>query len=175
MWLLECPDRAVAAIEAHNEVLHSHYNFLGMGDTTFPISTVHKHLARQLPPLLPGIQEEVHHAVDTVFGRDTESWKTLNLWDAWIGLVPQITNRILVGKQVCRDPEFLRCQVAFADDVVRNGFFLTMVPKILHPIFGRLVTLPNWWHWKKATDVLRPVIERQLRDMALKRGGELCV
>ncbi len=172
MWLLEYPDRIVDSTQAQDEVLHSYYNFLSERDTTFPIGTVHKHLARNLPPLIPGVQEEVHGAIDATFGKDTEGWKTLNLWDAWIGIVPRVTNRIMVGKDVCRDQEFLRYQVAFADDVVRNSFFLNMFPKVLHPIVGRLVTLPNWWHWRKATNIVKPMIQKRLHDMARKQAGD---
>ncbi|KAH8881357.1 cytochrome P450 [Thozetella sp. PMI_491] len=172
MWLLDFPDRTVSAIHAHDEVLHSHYNFLGYRDTSFSIGVVHKHLARHLPRLIPGVQEEVHNAIDETLGLDTENWKTVNLWDIWIKIVSQVTNRVVVGKDVCRNQGFLQCQVAFADDVVRNGFLLSMVPKVLHPIFGRLLAMPNWWHWRKATDNLRPVLEKRLEKMGKKMGGD---
>ncbi len=172
MWLLEFPDRVVSSAEAQDDVLNSYYNFLGMMDNAFAISTVHKHLARHLPQLIPGVQEEVANAIDKTFGEDTENWKSLNLWEAWLGLIPQITNRILVGKEICRDPEFLRCQVGFADDVVRNGFFLSMVPKILHPVVGRLAALPNWLHWRKSKKIAGPMIEKRLEDLAKKASGD---
>ncbi|KAB5566686.1 cytochrome P450 [Coniochaeta sp. 2T2.1] len=172
MWLLEMPDRVVSTLEAHDDVLFNTYQFLGVG-SGYPISVLHKHLARNLPGLIPGIQEEVHGVLDEIFGTDTEGeWKELNLWDAWLGIVPRVTNRVLVGAEVCRNKEFLRRVVTFADQVVMNSFILSMTPKILHPIMGRLVTLRNWWTWWKLSRIALPTMRERLRDMMRKHSGE---
>jgi cytochrome P450 len=171
MWLLEMPDRVVSTLEAHDDVLFNKYNFLGV-DSGYMISVVHKHLARNLPGLIPGIQEEVHDALDEVFGTDTEGWKSVNLWEAWLGIVPRVTNRVLVGAPICRNKEFLGRMVAFADQVVTNSFILSMLPKIVHPIMGRLVTIPNWWSWWKISRITQPTVEKRLQDMMRKYSGD---
>jgi cytochrome P450 len=171
MWLLEMPDRILSTHDAHDDVLYNYYNFLGVG-SHFPISVMHKHLARNLVGLIPKVQDEVHGVIDDVFGLDTEEWKELNLWDAWLGIVPRITNRILVGAPTCRDPAFLGSLVKFADTVVTNSFILNMFPKILHPIVGRAVCLPNWRYWRRAADIVLPVIRKKLEDMMRKHNGE---
>jgi cytochrome P450 len=171
MWLLEMPDRVVSTLEAHDDMLFNKYNFLGVG-SGYPVSVMHKHLARNLPGLIPGIQEEVHAVLDETFGSDTENWKSVNLWEAWLDIVPRVTNRVLVGAPVCRNKEFLGRVVAFADQVVTNSFILSMVPKILHPIMGRIVTIPNWWSWWKISRIALPTIEKRLQDMMRKHAGE---
>lgn len=171
MWLLEMPDRVVSTLEAHDDVLFNKYNFLGVG-SGYPISVLHRHLARSLPGLIPGIQEEVHGVVDVTFGTDTEEWKEVNLWEAWLGIVPRVTNRVLVGAPVCRDKEFLERVVQFADQVVMNSFILSMFPKLVHPVIGRIVTLRNWWTWWKASRIVLPVIEKRLQDMMRKHAAE---
>jgi cytochrome P450 len=133
---------------------------------------IHKSLARHLNALIPGVQDEVYASMDAIFGTDTENWKTLNLWDAWLGIVPKVTNRMLVGSPTCRNEEFLKCMVSFTDDVVRNSFLLNVWPKITHPVIAPLAVIPNWWHWRKSTKHVVPVIKQRLHDMARKEAGD---
>ena len=170
-WLLEFPDRVVSAKEAHADLMHSHFQFLKTDDT-FPIMTLHKHLARNLVGLLPGIQDDVHESIDAVFGTDTENWKTANLWEAWLGIVPRVTNRVLVGEATCRNEAFVKSQVAIADAIVRNSFILNMFPKILHPALSWFVATPHWWTWRKSFAMIRPLIEQRQRDMERKSAGD---
>ncbi|KAL1880592.1 hypothetical protein VTK73DRAFT_5397 [Phialemonium thermophilum] len=179
-WLVEAPERALSTHEAHEDVMYTQYNFLG-ADDRFPIGVIHRHLARNLVPLIPGIQEEVEAAVDAALSRsldatgaatpvpDSEGWFTVSLWELWLAIVPRVTNRLLVGAPACRDEAFLAHMVQFADTVVRNSFILNMFPKILHPVVGRVVALPNWWHWWKASRIVQPTIEERLRSMASKQ------
>ena len=169
-WMLELPDRVLSTQEAHEDALHNNYQFFGVDDQ-LPIQTIHRNLARNLVNLIPGVQEEVHGAIDATFGKDTENWKSLTLWDAWLGIVPRVTNRIIVGAPLCRNQEFLDSQVAFADDVVRNSFFLELFPRIFQPLIAPFLVLANWWHWRKSYRHSKPVIEQRLHDMARKASG----
>ena len=170
-WLLDLPDHLVSTKEAHRDILHNEFQFFQLDDQ-FPIRTIHKNLARNLAGLIPGVEEEIKHAIDAVFGLDTENWKSINLWDAWLGIIPQVTNRVLVGMPTCRNKEFLDGQVRFADNIVTNSFILNMFPKVLHPIVARLVTVTNWRNWRKSHKVVKPVIEQLLHDMARKAAGD---
>ncbi|KAH6842975.1 cytochrome P450 [Chaetomium sp. MPI-CAGE-AT-0009] len=170
-WMLELPDRILSTKEAHRDALHNDYQFLGVDDQ-FPIQTIHKYLARNIAGLIPGVQEEVHGAIDATFGHDTENWKSVSLWEAWLGVVPRVTNRIIVGAPLCRNQEFLNSQVAFADDVVRNSFILDMFPRVFRPLVAPFVVLTNWWHWRKSYLLAKPVIEQRLSDMMRKASGD---
>ncbi|KAM0331369.1 hypothetical protein ACHAQA_003041 [Verticillium albo-atrum] len=173
-WLLERPDNVVSAHNAHNDVLYSDYNFLGKehARTTWYNHVIHRSLARHLPLIVSGIEDEVVDSTDAAFGLDTDEFKTINLWDAWLGIVPQVTNRMLVGAGLCRNKDFNRSMVAFVDAVIVNCFLLNMIPKILHPLFGPLVALPNRRHWKKASKHSIPLIEQRLHDFARKEAGD---
>jgi cytochrome P450 len=169
--MLELPDRVLSTKEAHRDALHNDYQFFGTDDQ-FPIQTIHKHLARNLVGLIPGLQDEVHGAIDDTFGVDTDHWKSLNLWEAWLGIVPRVTNRMLVGAPLCRDQGFLDSQVAFADDIFRNSFILAMFPRVFQPLVAPMFVLPNWWHWRKSYLKSKPLIEQRLYDMARKASGD---
>lgn len=163
-WMLDLPDNVLSADAAHADMMHSDYQWLG-ADETRTIGVVRKNIARHIVGLIPEHEEEIHEAVEDVFGTDTENWTELKLWDAWMGMVPRITNRLLVGRPVCRDAGFLKAMVSFVDTVVMNSFFLEMFPKIAHPLIGRLVCISNYRLWRRAHAVLRPVIEQRLSDM----------
>ncbi len=169
--MLELPDRVLSTQEAHEDTMYTDYQFFGIDDQ-LPIQTIHRNLARNIVGLIPGVQQEVHGAIDATFGKDTENWKSLTLWDAWLGIVPRVTNRIVVGAPLCRNQEFLDSQVAFADDVVRNSFLLAMFPRIFQPLVAPFLVLANWWHWRKSHRQAKPVIDQRLHDMARKAAGD---
>lgn len=171
-WMLEQPETVLNTQEPHEAMLFSAYNFFGIDDH-FPIKVMHKHLPRNLVTLLPDIQQEVAGSIDLAFGTDdTENWKTLNLWEALLVIVPRVMNRLAVGLPLCRNQAFLSSQVAFADDVFRNCLILTLFPTILHPLIGRLVTLPNRYHFHQGYRLLKPIIEQRLRDFERFESGE---
>ncbi|EFX05467.1 cytochrome p450 monooxygenase [Grosmannia clavigera kw1407] len=176
-WMLDLPDNILSTDEAHDVVLHSKYNLLlGVNsshqhhDGSFHNRIIHRNLARHLPGLLPAIEQEVAAAVDCAFGTgsdgETGDWHTVNLWDAWLAMVSRVTNRMLVGENVCRGPHLLQHMIRFADVVVANSFVLGMFPKLLHPLVGRLLCLSNWRHWRAAHKMLEPLIQDRLRQLA---------
>ncbi|KAL1839457.1 hypothetical protein VTJ49DRAFT_1495 [Mycothermus thermophilus] len=170
-WMLELPDRVLSTKEAHRDSLHNDYQFFGVDDQ-FPIQTIHKHLARSIIDIIPGVQEEVQAAIDDVFGKDMD-WKTVNLWDAWLGIVPRVTNRIIVGAGLCRNKDFLAAQVAFADDVVRNSILLDLVPSVFKPIVAPpLVALSNYRRWRKSYLLAKSLLEERLTGFERKAAGD---
>lgn len=169
-WVLEQPDRVLSTKEAHRDTMHNYYQFFRLDDQ-FPIRIIHKHLARNLAGLIPAVQEEIHAAIDVTFGKDVENWKSINVWEAWLKIIPRVTNRILVGLPLCRNQAFLDGQVGFANDVVRNGLLLDLIPHIFEPLIAPFIVLTNWWHWRKSYFHAKPVIEQRLRDLERLESG----
>ncbi|GJN73740.1 hypothetical protein PCL_02709 [Purpureocillium lilacinum] len=172
-WFMEQPDTALSADEAHEGILYGKYNFLDprVAHESFGTRVIYKHLSRNLATLVPEIDDEVGYAVDFALRNVSDEWTTINLWDMWLDIVPRVTNRMLAGRGACRDDLFLQSMISFADDVVRSCIFLRMFPKALHPIFGRLLTLPNWLHWWRAHRRLLPTIQQRLQDMKRQAEG----
>ena len=181
------PDHILSAAHAHDKIMHSEYNFLGKDllEDDFGPRVVHKYLARNLPALVPAIADEtnatVQDALETLIKAageknpknvDAEGFTKVNLWEMWLAIVPRITNRLLVGETTCRDPNFIDAMVRFTDDVVRNSFLLHAFPQVLHPIIGRLITIPNYLHWRTAARRVVPIIEERIKDMQRKEAGD---
>jgi len=148
-------------------MLYSKYNFLDkrLANDMQHARVIHKNLARNLTLLLPGIQTAVHSSSEAVFGNDTREWKKINVWDAWLGIVPKVTNLILVGEQLNKNEEFLGSMVKFTDQVVLNGFILNAFPHVTHPLFGWLFTIPNRIHFNRGAKHSVPLIKQRLHDI----------
>ncbi|CAG2016464.1 unnamed protein product [Fusarium graminearum] len=186
-WMMNQPDHILSAAHAHDKILHTEYNFLGkeLLKDTFAQRVMHKYLARHLSSLVPAVQDEVKSSVkDAVEAKikaaaekdpsnvDDQGYAKVNIWDLWLAIVPRVTNRLLVGDPICRDPIFIDSMVRFTDDVVRNSFLLHAFPQVLHPIVGRLITIPNYLHWRAATRRVLPTIEKRIEDMRRKEAGD---
>ncbi|KAH7028160.1 cytochrome P450 [Microdochium trichocladiopsis] len=173
-WLLGLPDHVLGATEAQNTLLHSKYSFpvspaLGY---EFPLRVVHRHLNRALHNLTPDIWEEVQAAMDTALGCDTENWKSLNVWAISLDILTRVTNRIILGPGINRDPTLLKHMVHFVDSIIMNCFVLDFLPKCLHPIFGPLVSIPNRMHFKRGAEITIPLIKQRLHDLARKEASD---
>ncbi|KAM0419541.1 hypothetical protein ACHAPD_003103 [Fusarium lateritium] len=185
--MMNQPDHILSAAHAHDKILHTEYNFLGkeLLKDTFAQRVMHKYLARHLSSLVPAVQDEVNSsvkdAVETLIKAaakkdagnvDDQGFTKLNIWELWLAIVPRVTNRLLVGETICHDPIFIQSMVRFTDDVVRNSFLLHAFPQVLHPIVGRLITIPNYLHWRGATRRVLPTIEQRLKDMRRKESSD---
>lgn len=184
---MEQPDRILSASHAHDKILYTEYNFLGKDLAAEPFANrvMHKYLARNLSSAIPAVEDEVNgaveHALETMMKAaaekdpknvDGEGYTKVNLWDLWLAIVPRVTNRLLVGNPACRNPDILKSMVSFTDNVVMNSFLLHGFPQVLHPIIGRLITIPNYLHWRKASHVLLPIIEQRLKHMQRQEAGD---
>ncbi|KAK4078372.1 uncharacterized protein Triagg1_3388 [Trichoderma aggressivum f. europaeum] len=173
-WMMDQPDHILSTYDAHNAVLYSEYNFLGrrLAYDPFPNRVMHKYIARHLSTVIPNVDDEIQHAIDTTLGNDAENWKSFKLWNLWLDIVPHVTNRLLIGPEVCRNKQFIDGMVSFTNDVVRNGFLLQVIPKVLHPIFGRIFGMFNYLHWRSANAPAQPIIEKRLNAMLKNAAGD---
>lgn len=173
-WLLGLPDHVLGTTEAHNTLLHSKYSFpvspaLGYD---FPLRVVHRHLNRALHTLTPGIWDEVQDAMDIALGCDADNWKTLNVWEISLQILTRVTNRVILGPGVNRDPDLMKHMIHFVDDIIMNCFVLDFLPKCLHPIVGPLVSIPNRLHFRRGAKITVPLIKQRLHDMERKEAGD---
>jgi cytochrome P450 len=57
---------------------------------------------------------------------------------------------------------------AFAGDVSMAIILMRFVPKILEPLLGRLITIPNGRHYRQSEALHLPIVRKRLADMARK-------
>lgn len=82
-------------------------------------------------------------------------------------LMHRVTCRVLVGEELCRNPEWIRASLDFSGSVFTNGVILSTIP--LGPLRRWMSWLGSFQHrrnLRKAMDLVVPVVQKRLRDMA---------
>ncbi|EJD52358.1 cytochrome P450 [Auricularia subglabra TFB-10046 SS5] len=173
-WLVEQPDNVLSTSAAHFDTLHGEYSFITpqLLHDPYHEHVVHRSLARSLNALIPEIEDEVRRSMDEALGTDTDNWKEINVWNTLLTIVPKLTNRMLVGQPLNRNPEYLRNMIAYTDDVVRNMILLNMVPRALHPLVGSALGAVNKYHFRQTARFSVPLIQERLRAFERRDAGD---
>lgn len=172
-WMLDQPDSVLSTSAAHYDLLHGAYSFVTPAILKDPYHEhiVHKNLARNLNAVVPDLNDEVCRDVDGVFGTE-DGWRSVNVLDALMRLVPQITNRMLVGEPLCRNDDYLNNMLGFTMDVIRGMLGFALFPQILHPVIGTIAGLAPKYHWWRTSRHSLPLIRKRLADIKKKDAGD---
>ncbi|CAN8097764.1 unnamed protein product [Discula destructiva] len=174
-WMLDQPDNVASVAAAHYDVLNGAYSFVDQAILGEPYHerVVHRTLARHLNALVPEIDEAVRISVDRVYGSASEDeWKSFNIWDSLMDLIPSVTNRVLVGRPLCENKEYIEGMIGFSLSVTRDLVLHPMIPLIIKPVVCRILGLSSKYnYWKTAKHSL-PVIKQRLKDMAAVEMGD---
>jgi cytochrome P450 len=85
-----------------------------------------------------------------------------------MNIIARASNRVFVGLPLCRNEQYLKSMGAFAQDVNTSFILLRFVPKILEPLLGRLIAIPNNRHFKQAAALHGPLVDERLANIAKK-------
>lgn len=132
---------------------------------------MHRFAARHTLSMIPSLGAEVAFAMDKALGHIGSRWTTVNLWDLWMRVIPIPTSMLIAGSNTCRDERLNKSIVDFVTAAVRTRLTLNMVPALLQPIIGPLVTIPNRRHWKTMYRVVMPTIKERLHNMTKQAQG----
>ena len=157
----------VSVRESHFDVLEGPYNFMDptILTTMYHEHVIHKNLFRNLPSLVEGTWDEVQAAVDDGFGMSTTKWTDVPNYDTLMHIIARVSNRMMVGLPLCRDETYLANNSAFAQDVINVMTGLSFVPKVLHPVLGRLASIPNHIHFNRVKKLNLPMIRERLAQL----------
>lgn len=174
-WMLDQPDNILSTKEAHYDTLNGAYAFITPSLLVDPYHEhiLHKNLARNLNSIIPEIVDEITVGVEEVCGDDTVQFKKVNLMDEFLmGTIPQITNRMLIGKSVCRNTDYLKNMMGFTMDVVLSFALFPLIPRALHPLVGRVYSLRPKYHYWKTKKYTMPIIKKRLEEIQKKEAGD---
>lgn len=174
-WMLDQPDNVASTAEAHYESLNGEYSFIDKVILRDPYHehVIHRSLARRLASLVPAIDEEVRSSIDKVYGSACGTdWKTFNIWDSLLEFVPPVTNRILVGRPLCDNKEYLQGMLGFSLAVTRDMILHPMVPFFIKPVVCRILGLSSKYNYWKTAKHSVPVIKQRLQDVAAVERGD---
>ena len=170
-WLLDQPDHVLSVSEYHFDVLEGNYAFTDarlLGDP-YHEHVIHKYLPRRVGQMIPGMYEEIAASFDETWGMDMEDWREIGVFDNLMVMIPRAVNRMLVGLPLCRNQDYLTNMAKFAMDVMTaSAFFLRFTPQVLKPIVGRIVTIPNRYHYGRTAKYTLPLIKERLANFKRK-------
>ncbi|KAF5332141.1 hypothetical protein D9611_008153 [Ephemerocybe angulata] len=184
------PDRSLSFDMAGNEFLQGEFTmyFKEIGDG-LQIGPIRHNLTRSLGDLLPSVHEEAVLALEDAFPLKENEWKSYVFMPSLLKVVTRISNRVLVGLPLCRDPEYIDSNVHYATAVFVESYLLSILPyslrgyahRLFSPIPGIVDRMTNWMQplidarreekaklgqsWEQPQDVLS-----WLMDIAEERG-----
>lgn len=173
-WMLDQPDHVISTAAAHYDSLNGDYSFVEraiLGDP-YHEHVIHRTLARHLTSLVPAIDKQVRLCADDIYGTNEGEWKTINIWDSLMELVPRVTNCILVGRPLCENEEYLSGAVGFSLSVTRDLVTFPTIPTIIKPIICPIMGLSSRFNYWKTAKHSVPLIKERLANMAAKEAGD---
>ncbi|KAL5116601.1 hypothetical protein ACEQ8H_005479 [Pleosporales sp. CAS-2024a] len=173
-WMFDQPDSVLSSSASHYDLLQGDYAFVEPIILRDPYHehVMHKNLVRNLNAIIPDLADETPQAVEAVFGMDTTAYTKLETLDAFLRIIPRISNRMLVGPRLAHEPKYLDAVVGFTQDIVRTQLLMTLFPKALHPLVGPLFGLASTYHYWLSSRYTLPLIEKRLQDIRRHESGD---
>ncbi|KAJ5665275.1 uncharacterized protein N7477_007723 [Penicillium maclennaniae] len=107
---------------------------------------------------------------------DDEEWHDLPLKQSIVQIIAQLSSRVFLGEQMCRNPDWLRIIVDYTVDAFQAGDKLRWWPEITRPIVAYFLssTRKVQQQLREAERILRPMLDERKRakENALKEGIE---
>jgi cytochrome P450 len=163
-WLLEQPDHVLNQREVNSEFLHAERTMLHPHVIR---DTVHGHIIRQeltknLDSYAEDIVDEIKHALDHVWGSSEIDWNEVPLYNTMLEVVGRISNRVLVGLPLCRDKAYLQSTCSFARNVVITAGLINLLPPLLRPLLGPLITAYDKRHYRRIAKMIFPIVKQRM-------------
>ncbi|KAK4169706.1 cytochrome P450 [Cladorrhinum sp. PSN259] len=177
-WVNEQPDTVISMHAMAIENLQTEYT---SPDPYLVENPVHHHLitttlTNQIGNLIPDVVDEISWGFEQQWGTDQE-WSDVCVYETLIKIVSAVTNRVFVGKPLCRNPEYLKLGVAYAQSMPVTANVLRAIWLPIRPLAALLLTLPirrTTLAWNK---LIFPEIKQRLaewdsnqRDPEKKKG-----
>lgn len=132
-----------------------------IGETTLS-NFVRREMTRDLDKFADDVVDEIEASLEDMWGTDEYLWSEVDLYEVMLKIIGRLVNRVLVGPELCRDDAYLRCSTGFSKYIVLTAGFINLLPTILKPIFGPLITLCDTIQYQKLARIITPVIKERL-------------
>ncbi|KAJ6631929.1 cytochrome P450, partial [Mycena sp. CBHHK59/15] len=127
-------------------------------------------LTRNLGRCFPGVRDEVVCAFDDILALEGTDWKLITIMPAMTDIVCRVSNRLFVGLPLCRDPDYLKLSIKHTLNVVICARLISMLPPILRPILGPLLSSRNQ-NMRAAQRLMGPLVAHRL-EMFQEHGSD---
>ncbi|TAQ83153.1 hypothetical protein B7494_g8525, partial [Chlorociboria aeruginascens] len=144
-WLLSQPTSLLDQNEVNREFLQADYTMLHpkvIRDMVHA-EVIRQEMTKDLGDYLDAVWEEVNYALEKNWGG-------------------RVSNRVLVGRELCRNEKYLYHSRKFARNVVITAGLINLLPKWLQPILARLVTYFDIKHYLACSKYILPIVQQRL-------------
>ncbi|KAH6918280.1 cytochrome P450 [Coprinopsis sp. MPI-PUGE-AT-0042] len=131
----------LSSTEFGNEILQGRYT-IGERESntqTFHPSVVKTNLTKSLATRFSDITDEIVQALEDHLPASDE-WMQYSIVTTLLPIVSRTSNRLFVGKPLCRDPEYLKIQQDFAMHLMIAASLINLVPVPLKRIAAYLIS-----------------------------------
>ncbi|KAJ7906996.1 cytochrome P450 [Mycena leptocephala] len=160
--VLSAPESVLSLAVANRDSLQMDLTMgLEVTENPYHLDVVRSKFSRNLGKWLPDIHDELSCAFDeTLTSSDTE-WKLVAVLPMMMTVVARTTNRPFVGLPICRNQDYQNLVVQNTIDVALRAQLISLLPSILRPILGPLISSRNK-NIRKGVKHLGPLIEDRM-------------
>ncbi|KAF5853810.1 hypothetical protein GGP41_006589 [Bipolaris sorokiniana] len=133
-------------------------------ETNFP--TLMHSIKADLTPSLKRLNEHISAEIDNAMERfmpPCEDWTKLMIYENITAIIAQVSGRLFVGPEYCRDPEYLEIAVNFTNETTIAAFAVKNCNRWLRPFkasrLSEIQQLQN--RHKRATKFFEPIIRQR--------------
>lgn len=105
----------------------------GLKDETFIQEVVRVKLTQSLGLVTDDLVDETSDALQIAFGADRD-WHTISLKENLLDIVARLSSRVFLGKELCRNKEWLRITKDYTVDAFISARLLRMIPDLVRPV-----------------------------------------
>ncbi|TEB20019.1 cytochrome P450 [Coprinellus micaceus] len=117
-------------------------------------------LTRLLDELVPEVHDEIKAAFDDEFPSGEEEWCSFVALPSIIKMVARISNRVLVGQSLCRNPEYITGCINYALEVFSMAYIISAFPEPIRPFVNRIIS-PIPRRIRSMTTFLQPLLDER--------------
>ncbi|RAH82408.1 cytochrome P450 [Aspergillus japonicus CBS 114.51] len=161
-WIIDQPESVLSMDPIHDE-FHAFVQDGLVGDHSVQ-EVLRKELTHNLGRLTADINDEIVDALQAVWG-DSPEWRTIPLKDSTRTIIARITNRLFVGKELCRNEQYIRDAVGLGLAVMPETVFQDLLPRPLKGPVSKLVKWINRFYMAGFNRHLLPVVQQRIRDV----------
>jgi hypothetical protein len=140
--------------------------------TDIMVDAVRKHLNTHLPQLIPLLSDECTYAFETDI-KVQDEWKEFNAAQLFGKIMHRVTSRVLMGRELCRNEEYLSSSMSFSDSIMINAVGLTILPLGLfrNPL-SWVISVFHRYKLEKALKPVVPVVKERMEEAEADGGAK---
>ncbi|RDB16772.1 Ent-kaurene oxidase [Hypsizygus marmoreus] len=141
-------------------------------ENPYQASVLRTDVNRAIPAFIPEILEESTLAMnETLCSSSGDNSVTLPVFDTMTHLIARISNRVIFGIELCRNPHFLHAIVRFAETITLIAPFIRWSPRIIQsPVY---ITLSSLLGGKKEPlSFIVPYLKKLKKELKSKAQDE---